>query len=367
MIERLTVADAQNLKGYDTLQTPDTQNDTHIHPLDKTFAPNKAYDEYFKIHKVFVGETGGATLEDIGNRLEDEWLPRYLDAAGWAFAESALTQKNLPSVERMRLMEQANRAWERGLRSQQEFDDEEHREWLSDYTDSFRLALNLAYAPLMQSVIAGNVTESTRERIFADTLAIAQLSVIQLDLAQKNQNVDAIADHVGFQYECNALLALLYLNNPNYVPIPSSARAGSGYDYRDQTHDISLIHQRWGKIHRVTPVEIKAAASLRDRQRYKALIVRGKMHLSVEGKHRPQDTLEAFASVYEGNPTPESMRIVTHASSTVQDLLVLYQKGEEVDSFKKIHSDTRFHDTAHVVKKYIELSPHLRKNKKLIQ
>ncbi|MDB5186995.1 MAG: hypothetical protein JWM07_467, partial [Candidatus Saccharibacteria bacterium] len=89
MIERLTITDEEALNGYDSLRTP-YRNLTH--PSRKSFAPNAAYDEYFKMHKVFVGEAGGAQLESIGERLKDEWLPRYLDAAGWAYAESALTQ-----------------------------------------------------------------------------------------------------------------------------------------------------------------------------------------------------------------------------------------------------------------------------------
>jgi hypothetical protein len=360
MIERFAINDHTPLLGYDNLRKPADQNDVAIHPKNKAFAPNSAYDEYFKIHKVFVGESGGAELERIAENLKQEWLPRYLDAAGWAFAESALTQSSKPNVDRTHLVQQATQCWERALVSQHEFDNEEHREWLSDHVDSYRLALNLAYIPLMHSIIAGNVTESTRERTFADTMAIAQLSVVQGELASRTNDIGGVADHRGFQYECNALLSLLYLNNPNYVPLPSSARAGSGYDYRDQTHDISVIHQRWGKIHRITPIEIKSAASLRDRQRYKALIVRGKMHLSVEGRYDPKETLNAFASIYEGTASADDQRIATHASSTMHDLLVLYQKGNEVESFKKIHSNTTFHTVDHVAKKYRELSPYPR-------
>lgn len=357
MIERLSINDETLLNGYDSLRS---SSHSPVHPARKSFTPNPAYDEYFKMHKVFVGESGGAQLEAIGDRLKDEWLPRYLDAAGWAYAESALTQSSRPTIDRTHLLQEATYCWEKALASQQEFDEGDHHDWLSDHVDSFRFALNLAYAPLMHSIVAGDVTESTRERSFADTLAIAQLSVIQGDLAAHAGDIGGVADHRGFQYECNALLSLLYLNNPNYVPLPSSARAGSGYDYRDQTHDISVIHQRWGKVHRITPIEIKSSASLRDRQRYKALIVRGKMHLSVEGKHDPRETLNAFTAIYEGAASPDAHRIVNHASTTTQDLLVLYQRGDEIDDFKKIHSQTTFHETTHVTKKYRELSAYPR-------
>lgn len=361
MIERQSINDTTLLNGYDQLRAASNHNNELIHPKKKSFAPNTAYAEYFKMHKVFVGESGGSELERIGAQLEEEWLPRYLDAAGWAFAEAALTQPSKATLDRTHLVQKATQCWEKALQSQYEFDNnEDHHEWLSDYVDSYRLALNLAYTPLMHAMVAGDVTASTRERAFADTLAIAQLSVIQSDLAEREGNIGGLADHRGFQYECNALLSLLYLDNPNYVPLPSSARAGSGYEYRDQTHDISVIHQRWGKIHRITPIEIKSAASLHDRRRYKALIVRGKMHLSVEGRYDPKETLNAYASVYEGESNQDAERIATHASSTMQDLLVLYQKGAELENFKKIHSTTTFHSLDHVTKKYSELSPYPR-------
>lgn len=355
-MERHIPNDDALLNGFDQLRNLEEKTPPPTHPKYKSFTPNKAYDDYFKMHKVFVGESGGNELESIGAQLENEWMPRYLDAAGWAYAESALAQSNKPTLERTHLMQRATVCWEKALRSQHEFDTDIHREWLSDHVDSFRLALNLAYAPLMHAIIAGDVTASTRERTFADTLAIAQLSTVQSDLAEREGDMSGLADHRGFQYECNALLSLLYLNNPNYVPLPSSARAGSGYEYRDQTHDISVIHQRWGKIHRITPIEIKSAASLHDRRRYKALIVRGKMHLSVEGKYNPRETLEAYASIYEGSPKEDAVRIATHASSTMHDLLVLYQKGDELESFKKIHSNTTFHSLDHVTEKYKEFS-----------
>lgn len=356
MIERSHDWSATTNNSYDKLR-PDTFDapmgaDSH----NRTFQPNKAYDDYFKIHKVFVNNSGGARLQQIGEQLKSEWLPGYLNAAGWALAESALTQTAQHSSERMGLLDNANDCWERALQSQHQLDAQEHADWLSDYAESFRLALNLAYAPLMQSIIAGDVTRATRERTFEDTLAIAQLSATQLSLANSEGSVEAIGDHLGFQYECNALLSLLYLDNANYVPIPSSARAGSGYDYRNQTHDISLIHQRWGRIHKITPIEIKSKASLADRRRYQALIVRGKMHLSVEGKYQPRDTTDAFAAVFEGSPTSEDLRIAEHASSTMKDLIILYQKGQEIENFKTIHSSTIYQDKNRVTEKYVELS-----------
>lgn len=342
------------LNGFDSLERARVSN---MESSFEGFSPNPHYASYMNIHKVFVGDSGAEKLIEISNALKDEWLPDYLNVAGWAAAEASLVSSSRTTIDRMELMDQAEVSWQNALAHQSQLTRSAEQKWLCEDTDEFRLALNLAYSPLMKSIIAGNVTKKVRHDTFVDTLAIAQLSAIQLELASKEGNIDAVGDHLGFGHECNALLAFLYANDPNYLPIPSSYRAGSGYEYRNQTHDISIINQHWGDIQKVFPVEVKAAASIRDRQRYKALIVRGKMHLAVTGRHKPIDTTSAFARVYSGEETEHDTRTVRHASSTVRDLLDLYQKGERPPEFIDYRTRTHFHETTAVAKKYKELSP----------
>ncbi len=351
-IARLYTSENEQLPGYDSLRS--SNNDT-----EKTypgFSPNKHYAAYMNIHKVFVGRSGGRELISIADELEKEWLPDYLDAGGWAAAEAGLVCDDLPTSERMNLINRAEVCWQQAIINQDALSSDPTKEYLSEDTDQFRLALNLAFSPMMKSIVAGNVTRSVRERTFADTLAIAQLSALQLSLASKQGNVDAVGDHLGFGHECNALLALLYLNDPNNLPLPSTYRAGSGYEYRSQTHDIAIINQHWGDIHRVFPAEIKAAASFRDKQRYKALIIRGKMHLAIPGKFKPIETTDAFGRCFDGNATPEDQKIVHHATTTVKELLALYQKGDCPDEFKRIRTHTKFHTNDKLAEKYKEFS-----------
>lgn len=352
-MQRRHISPEDSLAGYDTLQA----TRFHSQPFEvDTFSPNAAYDAYFRIHKVFVGISGGQQLEGIASILETEAMPRYLDVAGWSAAEAGLVRSDRPAVERAALIDRARRSWERALSAQQSVNETEGLEWLREDSATFRLALNLAYVPVMQALVAGNVTPTTRERAFADTLAIAQLNNLQSHLALQEGDIQAVGDHVGFGHECNALLTLLYLDDPRHVPLPSSARAGSGCDYREQTHDVAVINQHWGDILKVIPVEIKAAASRRDLKRYNALIVRGKMHLSTEGKYHPAYTQEAFAAVYEGRSTPAHEATVAHATSTLCDLLQLYQRGERLEVHKSKRASTRFHRPTEVAKNYKELS-----------
>lgn len=351
---RQSLCEETKLNGFDSLQKARSLNEESSFT---GFSPNTHYASYMNIHKVFVGDSGAEKLVAISDALKEEWLPDYLNVAGWAAVEASLVSSSKTTVDRMKLMDQAEISWQSALTHQSELTQSTERKWLCEDTDEFRIALNLAYLPLMKSIVAGNVTRKVRHDTFADTLAIAQLSAIQLQLASKEGNIDAVGDHLGLGHECNALLAFLYANDPNYLPIPSSYRAGSGYEYRNQTHDISIINQHWGEIQKVFPVEVKAAASIRDRQRYKALIVRGKMHLAVAGRHRPMDTTNAFADVYSGSADERSVRTVHHATNTVRDLLDLYQKGDRPIEFIDYKTRTHFHETTAVAQKYTELSP----------
>jgi hypothetical protein len=340
-MERLHIPETADLFGHDVLAATRQS----IPPRDEwSFAPNRAYDAYHRIHKVFVGEVGGQRLEEISNALSKEWMPRYLNAAGWAAAEAALVQDNTATLHRMNLLDQAADCWQRALVAQEQLHQSEQHEWARENSAPYRYALNLAFVPLMKALSAGTITEATLERTFADTLAIAQTATIQRHLAHTEGNYDASGDLLGFGHECNALLTLLYMNDPRHIPLPSTARAGTGYEHSDQTHDITVINQHWGTILKVIPVEVKSRASRRDRRRYKALIVRGKLHLSIEGKYLPEHTHDAFANVYEGKGGASDYATIHHATTTMIELLRLYQQGKRLHGDRKGATLTHFYE-----------------------
>jgi hypothetical protein len=364
-MERSEIPYDTNLPGYDALTTRDQLPiaDEVLEPylIPHAYArylENDAYNKYLHMHKVLVRTGGAEQLIGIGQLLEQEKIPRYLDAAGWAYAEAAMTN-HTTTVEAVGLVIKAEELWEQALSGYRYLAKGDHAEWFTeDSSEPYRLALNLAYAPVLKSILVGNVTQSVRERAFADTLAIAQLAGIHLELAKKEGSKFVVSDYSGFIHECNALLALLYLNDPRYIPMPSSARADTGYYHREQTHDIVVINQHWGQIKKIIPIEVKAAASLSDRQRYKALILRGKMHLAVTGMlgcHDARNTLDAFASVFEHTKDKLAQQKVDHAATTVQKLLRLYQQGMDVDSVA-VNSLTQFRETNVVEAAYPEFS-----------
>lgn len=362
-MRRSAVAFESTLPGYDARHAAATydQSDELVIPWDsdrytqltqhQAYLDNPVYDKYLRMHKVFVGTSGAHELLAIADELEHEELPRYLDAAGWAYAEAGLALGDESAVSRVRLIKEAELCWQRSLQASQRLLENDAARYLIEDSDQLRTALNIAHAPLMKSIVVGNVTDAVRERSFADTLAIGQASAVQMDLALRQGEMVAAMDHAGFIHEANALLTLHYLNNPRYVPLPSTARADTGYYHQEQTHDIAIINQHWGAVKKVIPLEIKAAASARDRQRYKALLVRGKMHLSIEGRYDPRCTLDAFAATYDHVDDMNDQRTVEHATSTMRHLLKLYQQGSG-SAVPNTTSRTRFHDNQFVAPYY---------------
>lgn len=338
-MERRYVSDADMLPGYDALQFSRNFASTDLHVLAPT-ASNEHLKTYYRIHKVYVGESGSRLLRSIHEELKDEHDPLYLDAAGWAAAEAALVDDSMKTTDRVGLIESAESCWERALGAQEVIDTLIPNDMVEDDA-KFRLALSLAFAPLMKALVVGNVTESVRERVFTDVLALAQLSGVQRDIAVRSGDIGASTQLLGFEHECNAHLALLHMNDARYLPLPSSARAGSGTSYPEQTHDIVIVNQHWGKIRKIIPLEIKAKASLSDIKRYDALVLRGKMHLSVIGKYSPEHTRNAFEAYYEGTASHNENKAVYQVVSTVKRLLSLYQKGNRQYDYD---SPTTYHD-----------------------
>lgn len=350
-MERRHVSDADMLPGYDMLQYGRRFSTPQEIP-DADSAELLHYAVYSQLRKMYVSQSETYLLYVVHDGLKESRRPDYLNVAAWAAAEAALVDESKPSLERLKLLESSERCWENALVLQDTVDAMLPEEHVEDDT-KLRFALNLAFVPMMKAMVAGNITDSIRERVFADVLAVAQAAGVQRNLAAMNGSIDGFSQLLGFEHECNGHLALLFANDARYVPFPSSARAGSGRQYPEQTHDIVVVNQHFGKIRKAIPVEIKARASLSDIKRYDALVVRGKMHLSVTGCYSPEHTRDAFAAYYEGSATRAQNRTVYQVSSTVKRLLSLYQMGVRQDM---PDTPTTYHDLSELRKTRPEFS-----------
>jgi len=329
---------------------PNTAEDK---PLHTDLSRNESYAKYMRMHKVLVGNRGALQLETIYDNLKSETMPHYLSAAGWAAVEAALMGTDNTSAERHSLFENGVGLWRQAL-------DKiiEGEQAGQPYEPSYghRVALDIAVTPLLAGILQGDVTQVACERAFEDCLAVAKSNAAYLRAAKTAGNIEVMAAHVGLGYECNALLAFNRRLSRTWFVVPTMARCDSGYYYRGQTHDLLVIHQKYGVIHSATPVEIKSRASLRDRRRYNALLVRGKMHLSVEGKEKPEHTLGAISAVHEGTATEESYRVADNASNRFTAMVRDYYAGELLGKVAGRHSVTLFRDSAQVIAHHPGLS-----------
>ncbi|HEY8886312.1 MAG TPA: hypothetical protein VIM31_02295 [Candidatus Microsaccharimonas sp.] len=320
----------------------------------RKYLENAAYNQYIHMHKVVVGESGAATLIHLADELQGEELPTFLNAAGWAYAEAGLASHATSAVERIGLINKAEKMWQRGLVNGVSVGELYDPSYLYGEHEGHRTALNLAFAPLLKSIVVGSVRPEVMKRVLHDTSEIAHDSKLSLDRAYEDQDRDAAAFHRGFLFEASALMAMLYMDDPRYVPLPATARADTGYFHREQTHDISIINQHWGEIRKVIPVEIKSKASNRDKRRYRALIIPGKMRLSIDGVD-PRDTVDAFYDLEHGQATTKQSVEIERLSTQVREMLRLYQQGVTPEGLA-VNSLTRFHDAKTVAQSFPELT-----------
>lgn len=316
---------------------------------------NETYAKYMRMHKVLVGNQGAQQLETIYFGLKDETAPHYLAAAGSALVESALVRTDVGRDYKLGLIARAVETWSGALQIQTDLEDSAPPGTV-EHGYMHRIALDLAAIPLLRGIVIGNVTEETCKKAFTDSLAIARSNMAYLEAAKARGDNEAVGNHSGVGYECNALLAFNRSLSPTWFAVPAMARSDSGYYHRKQTHDLLVIHQKYGLIRSATPVEIKSKASLRDRLRYDALLVRGRMHLSVEGKTRPEYTLAAIAAVHDSTATAEDYRIADSATRRFTDMVRDYYAGDLIGKVVGKHSATIFHDNPLVIARHPGLS-----------
>ena len=333
--------------GYDSLVSPIV--DLSLDALQ--MRPNPSYAHYLKMHKVMVGQKGAQELEVIHNNLRHEKQPRYLSVAGSAAVEVALVQQQKSSKQRLALIDSARDCWRQAIETQRAFN-AAGPEHMVEHSVPYRLALNLAMSSLLEDLVTGYVRRATCKSTFLDCLNVAQASLVQSHLLARDGDMAGAADHVGFGYEANALLAFnRYYAGTRFI-IPAFDRADSGHYYGRQTHDLMMVEQSYGTIESATPIEVKSAAGVKDRQRYGALLVRGKMHLSAPNRWVPRYTLEAIAACYDKDANPEEEYIAHSVTGLFRDMVKDYKSGEPLADVVHSRNGTGFRDKTLVVQNY---------------
>lgn len=327
-----------------------------LHPINhRTYLEHPIFDQYLKMHKVTTGISGAKELEVIGRQLETEYMPLYKDAAAWAYAEAGLIDTSLSALERVRHVVRAEELWEEAARIELAIQSSPYGEFFDEPSAPYRYALPLAFSPLLKALIVGNVTPTLRQQSFVDTVSFGTAVAHEIGRYRQEGNVSSANLFVGLQHELNALSTLLYLDDPRYIPFPSTARADTGYYHPEQTHDIMVVHQHWGTIRKVIPMEIKAKASRRDRRRYKSLLVRGKMHLVSNGTD-PNQTAQSYGRLVDGSADIHDLVDVERIATDLREMLRLYQQGITPESLA-VRSLTKFQESRSLQKAHPEIAP----------
>lgn len=297
------------------------------------FLHHPRYNEYQRMPKMFAGEDDVSKLEYLGNNLMSEVDPVFLNAAGSAFLEASIAGESLDVSTRLALFGKAQLAWQFAL-SNEEIASSITSE-MSSCVDVHRVAVNLACLPMTKGLILGDIKDESMQESIESLIRIADVCELERSLASKEYDYDSVGHYIGLEHEINAILAFIYRKNPRYIAIPSSERAGTGYIYPEQTHDLTVISQHFGDIRSIMPVEVKARAGSREKRRYKALIVRGKMHLSSPGYHMPEYAKNAIKRYVRGEPTQEDIDFLGSMDATIKMLTSEYKSSGAYKPLKK--------------------------------
>jgi len=316
----------------------------------RDYLQQPAYAEYMQMDKGLL-TTGFRQLEAIYGGLRDEHAPRYLISAGWAAAEAALVGVDQPIAYRLGLMDAATSTWRRA------FDNElVVRQYVSgdklEQEQGHRIALDIAVAPLLRDIVQGNVRPATCRQVFESCLDVANSNVQYLRAMEAAGNEIGYREHLGFGNECNALLAVNRTFSPTWFAMPAPARADSGYHHRDQTHDLLVIRQKFGLIKSAAPVEIKTTAWPFLIDRYKALVLEGRMHLSADDERSPEPTLAAIEATYRGVATDDEQIQADMATEQFASMLHDYCAGPALGGLAARRTLTIFRDSSQVFSRH---------------
>ncbi|HSX43125.1 MAG TPA: hypothetical protein VLF59_03505 [Candidatus Saccharimonadales bacterium] len=311
----------------------------HKLPIEERVRRDQTLERYMRMHKVLVGKAGAVQLAEIHHTLKGEFNTERLSVAGWAAIESALMATDIPLEDRLDLFQSGATAWAKAYNHQNAT--EEYRKSY-DRSASHRIALDMAVLPLFEGIIRGNVNDEAIVKAFDDCLMVAQSNANYLRAARKADDSGAMGSHIGLAYECNTLLAHNRKYSSTWFVVPTMERCDRGTFYRRQTHDLLVINQRYGSILSATPVEVKARGGLADQVRYYALLVQGKMHLSVPGKDRPEYTLHAIEAVIAGTASEYEEAVAEAATQSLTNLIRAYHAGRVLSRAASKRSVTLF-------------------------
>lgn len=305
------------------------------------YLSHPAYHNYQRMHKLSLGREGSKKLEALANKMAQESDPLLMATAASAYYEAGIVRDSAEPLERLTLIAKAELLWEGSLHNEGRISGQEGGELQLEA--AYRVAMNLACLPMVRSMVLGDVKPEVIDGSIEKLVQIGGLAAEQRVLAEAEGDYKRSAEFVGVGYEIDALISLMYSRDPRYIAIPSFQRAGTGYYYPEQTHDIALISQHYGKIRNITPIEVKSRRSRRHIERYRALIIGGRAHLTVPLGHDPNLTREVYERVRAGEGSPQDEQTVEAIQLSVRALLAAYKRTGKYKPLERANSHTTYY------------------------
>ena len=95
------------------------------------------------------------------------------------------------------------------------------------------------------------------------------------------------ASHLGLAFEQIGSLGINRLMSGRIVSLFSLARAGTGFYYPTQTHDMMILNLDKSDIIRVAPAEVKSQLKVKFSNRYEAALIGGKAMIRINHPLNP--------------------------------------------------------------------------------
>lgn len=283
------------------------------------------YFEYVNFHDTSKSNADADILRSLADKMVEERLPTRIFAGASAILEAAILDTSTTTEEKYVEIDSAEEAYRRSIEAYDSLLDTQLDQITCNEDLPYRAALMLAYLPIFKELIAGEVSLDVRNRTARNVLTIAELCIIQREMADKEDDAKPRGDLTGLLYECGTHLALLINDKSNQVPVPAFARSDNGLSYIQETRDIDLWNIEAGTSQRV---EVKGTLSKKDKHHYGAPIITRK-HLGYTEKNNIYLTIDAFAAILNGRETIEQSMIVQDTSNTVLHIIDSYYSQKQ--------------------------------------
>lgn len=280
---------------------------------------------YHQIPKDFVGPSEADALFSTYRRLSRaEDKPGHLFTAGSAAAEAGLMATNASTQERHARLHSADTIWQKAQEAfiDRHIDDGWSESRLLSIPD--RIEMSRIFVPLYHDLVDGCVRETTIEKTHQRLIRLGLDNSRRHDQSCLANDSGGISLRRGLGYELGTMMTVTRLHCPSFFAIPATDRADHGGYYREETHDVRLIHQSWGKIISCVPYEIKPYTK-NHTNRYKSALIAGRIQLQMPSSTSPLELASYMDKENRGLISEKDLEELNAITSSVLTEAISYK------------------------------------------